>query len=71
MYVHAYTRLPDNPVSRFAGHVKVITAFCETFGIQNRKRQGFIKTAKQSWRASFSAPKDHINIITIRILICK
>ncbi|CAK9010221.1 unnamed protein product [Durusdinium trenchii] len=25
-----------------------ITAYCDTFGIQNRKRQGFIKTAKKT-----------------------
>mmetsp|Transcript_85679 Transcript_85679/g.255382 ORF Transcript_85679/g.255382 Transcript_85679/m.255382 type:complete len:216 (+) Transcript_85679:65-712(+) len=27
-------------------HSKAITAFCETFAIPNKKRQGFIKTAK-------------------------
>mmetsp|Transcript_25812 Transcript_25812/g.60062 ORF Transcript_25812/g.60062 Transcript_25812/m.60062 type:complete len:196 (-) Transcript_25812:154-741(-) len=27
-------------------HAKAITAFCETFSIDNKKRQGFIKTAK-------------------------
>uniref|UniRef100_A0A7S2F1A3 Uncharacterized protein n=1 Tax=Alexandrium andersonii TaxID=327968 RepID=A0A7S2F1A3_9DINO len=27
-------------------HTKVITAFCEAFAVPNRKRQGFIKTAK-------------------------
>ena len=26
--------------------LQAITAYCQTFGIQNRKRQGFIKTAK-------------------------
>ncbi|CAK9010223.1 unnamed protein product [Durusdinium trenchii] len=28
--------------------LKAITAYCDTFGIQNRKRQGFIKTAKKT-----------------------
>jgi len=27
-------------------HAKAITAFCETFAINNKRKQGFIKTAK-------------------------
>eukprot|EP00438_Fugacium_kawagutii_P013438 Skav230509 [mRNA] locus=scaffold2083:247920:257401:+ [translate_table: standard] len=29
-------------------HSRAITAYCNTFGIQNKKRQGFIKTAKKT-----------------------